>query len=147
MKKEIDIQTDTATLVIYDLKCLKHRVNDDADWWSIPEDEIQEINEGNVLFLNLGDDGYYTVHITNNINEDGNFLFLNVPSGKVFIGAGEDVTGGDLEPNDSGATSGEFIELKPGGYKIVYKKQGVNIFISFINTTFEKKSIEEGVYI
>ncbi|MBK4561781.1 hypothetical protein JJP84_24765, partial [Enterobacter hormaechei] len=57
MNKSINIQTDTATLVIYDLMSLKHRINDDADWWSLPEDEVEEINKGNVLFLNVGDDG------------------------------------------------------------------------------------------
>ena len=31
-----------------------------------PEDEIEEINKGNVLFLNLGEDGTYKIHIKNN---------------------------------------------------------------------------------
>lgn len=57
MTKILNIQTNTATLVIYDLMSLKHRINDDADWWSLSEDEVEEINKGNVLFLNLGDDG------------------------------------------------------------------------------------------
>jgi len=43
MRKIISIQTDTATLVIYDLMSLKHRINDDVDWWSLPEDELEEI--------------------------------------------------------------------------------------------------------
>jgi hypothetical protein len=57
MRKIISIQTDTTTLVIYDLMSLKHRINEDVDWWSLPEDEVEEVNKGNVLFLNLGDDG------------------------------------------------------------------------------------------
>lgn len=89
MRKIISIQTDTATLVIYDLMSLKHGINDDADWWSLPEDEVEEINKGNVLFLNLGDDVAYKVHIKNDVDEYTGSLFLNVPSGKVFIGAGE----------------------------------------------------------
>jgi hypothetical protein len=110
MRKIISIQTDTATLVIYDLMSLKHRINDDADWWSLPEDEVEEINKGNVLFLNLGDDGVYKVHIKNDVDEYTGSLFLNVPSGS-FHWAGEDVTGGELEPDDSDVISGEFITL------------------------------------
>ncbi|MBO2915952.1 hypothetical protein J5H46_23555, partial [Enterobacter sichuanensis] len=53
-EKIISIQTDTTTLAIYDLMSLKHRINEDVDWWSLPEDEVEEVNKGDVLFLNLG---------------------------------------------------------------------------------------------
>lgn len=147
MNKPIYIQTDTATLVVYDLMCLKHRIDDDADWWSIPEDELEEINKGNAIFLNLGEDGNYTVHIKDTLDDSVGTLFLNVPSGKVFIGAGEDVTGGDLEPDDSDAISGEFVSLKPDSYKVKYKKQGSDIFISFVSTTFNENTLVEGIYL
>jgi hypothetical protein len=147
MRKIINIQTDTATLVIYDLMSLNHRINDDADWWSLPEDEVEEINKGNILFFNLGNDGAYKVHIKNDVDEYTGSLFLNVPSGKVFIGAGEDVTGGDLEPDDSDAISGEFITLEPGSYEVKYKKHGSDVLISFTKTTFTENSLEEGVYL
>ncbi|EOC5257293.1 DUF6386 family protein [Enterobacter asburiae] len=147
MRKIISIQTDTAALVIYDLMSLKHRINDDADWWSLPEDEVEEINKGNLLFLNLGDDGAYKVHIKNDVDEYTGSLFLSVPSGKVFIGAGEDVTGGDLEPDDSDAISGEFIYLDPGSYEVKYKKQGSDVLVSFTKATITGNSLEEGVYL
>ncbi|MEH3776745.1 DUF6386 family protein [Enterobacter asburiae] len=147
MRKIISIQTDTATLVIYDLMSLKHRINDDADWWSLPEDELEEINKGNVLFFNLGNDGAYKVNIKNDVDEYTGTLFLNVPSGKVFIGAGEDVTGGDLEPDDTDAISGEFIILEPGTYEVKYKKQDSDILISFTKATITENSLEEGVYL
>lgn len=147
MRKIISIQTDTATLVIYDLMSLKHRINDDADWWSLPEDEVEEINKGNLLFLNLGDDGAYKVHIKNDVDEYTGSLFLSVSSGKVFIGAGEDVTGGDLEPDDSDAISGEFISLDPGSYEVKYKKQGSDVLVSFTKATITGNSLEEGVYL
>lgn len=147
MRKIISIQTDTATLVIYDLMSLKHRINDDADWWSLPEDEVEEINKGNLLFLILGDDGAYKVHIKNDVDEYTGSLFLSVPSGKVFIGAGEDVTGGDLEPDDTDAISGEFIILEPGTYEVKYKKQDSDILISFTKATITENSLEEGVYL
>ncbi|WP_434924532.1 DUF6386 family protein [Enterobacter asburiae] len=147
MNKSINIQTDTATLVIYDLMSLKHRIDDDADWWSLPEDEVEEINKGNVIFLNLGDDGAYKVHIKNEVDKCTGSLFLSVPSGKVFIGAGEDVTGGDLEPDDSDAISGEFISLEPGSYEVKYKKQGSDVLVSFTKATITGNSLEEGVYL
>ncbi|WWM60110.1 DUF6386 family protein [Paenibacillus tundrae] len=45
--------TDTATMCIYDLGTLKHRLQDTVDWWSIPEDELAEVNAGHCLFINL----------------------------------------------------------------------------------------------
>ncbi|WP_320731130.1 DUF6386 family protein [Enterobacter sichuanensis] len=45
---------------------LKHGINEDVDWWSLPEDEVEEVNKGNVLFLNLGDDGANKVNIKKN---------------------------------------------------------------------------------
>jgi hypothetical protein len=126
---------------------LKHRIDDDADWWSLPENEVEEINKGNVLFLNLGDDGAYKVLIKHDVDEYTGALFLKVPSGKVFIGAGEDVTGGDLEPDDSDVISGEFITLDPSSYEVKYKKHGSDVLISFTKATFTENSLEEGVYL
>ena len=136
MNKSINIQTDTATLVIYDLMSLKHRINDDADWWSLPEDEVEEINKGNLLFLNLGDDGVYKVLTKHDVDEYTGALFLKVPSGKVVIGAGEDVTDGDLQPDDSDVISGELIILESGSYEVKYKKQSSEVLISFTKATF-----------
>ena len=147
MTKILNIQTNTAALVIYDLISLKHRINDDADWWSLPEDEVEEINKGNILFLNLVDDGVYDVLIKHDVDEYTGALFLKVPSGKVFIGAGEDVTGGNLEPDDSDVISGGFITLEPGSYEVKYKKQGLDVLISFTKAAFAENSLEEGVYL
>ena len=51
MNKSINIQTDTATLVIYDLMSLKHRINDDADWWSLPENKVEENENSEITIL------------------------------------------------------------------------------------------------
>lgn len=131
MKKNFSFSTDTATLAVFDLASLKHRISDEPDWWSIPDDGIDEINKGNVLFLNLGSDGDYTVEIHDDINEEHGESFLKIPSGKVFIGAGEDTSGGDLEPDGSDYMSGVFFELSPGTYKVKFKKEQSNIFLSF----------------
>ncbi|WP_255249181.1 DUF6386 family protein [Enterobacter hormaechei] len=121
---------------MYDLVSLKHRVNDDAEWWSLPENEVEEINKGNVLFLNLGVDGVYKVLIKHDVDEYTGALFLKVPSGKVVIGAGEDVTDGDLQPDDSDVISGELIILESGSYEVKYKKQSSEVLISFTKATF-----------
>ncbi|MCM7481071.1 DUF6386 family protein [Enterobacter hormaechei] len=121
---------------MYDLVSLKHRVNDDADWWSLPENKVEEINKGNVLFLNLGDDGVYKVLTKHDVDEYTGALFLKVPSGKVVIGAGKDVTDGDLQPDDSDVISGELIILESGSYEVKYKKQSSEVLISFTKATF-----------
>ncbi|QJU40040.1 DUF6386 family protein [Serratia marcescens] len=138
MNKTFSFTTDTATLSIFDLVSLKHRVSDDADWWSIPEDELEEVNKGNVLFLNLGEDGQYTVRVVDNISENYKSLFLNVPSGKVFVGAGEDTSGGDLEPDGSDYMSGEFLILDIGNYEVRFRRDCLDIVISFIKSSENK---------
>ncbi|AGB80883.1 hypothetical protein D781_0524 [Serratia sp. FGI94] len=143
MDKSFTFTTGTATLSIFDLVSLKHRVNDDADWWSVPEDELDEINKGNVLFLNLGEDGQYTVRVVDNIRESYASLFLNVPSGKVFIGSGEDTSGGDLEPDGSDYMSGMFFMLDIGSYEVKFKRESSDIVISFIKSSKNKNEKNE----
>lgn len=131
METTFTFVTGTATLAIFDLACLQHRVSDDADWWSIPEDEIEEINRGNALFLNLGEDGEYRVIIRDDLDDTCASLSLRVPSGRVFIGAGEDTSGGDLEPDGSAVMAGIFLPLPVGCYRIRYSKSQSQISLSF----------------
>ncbi|WP_332459957.1 DUF6386 family protein [Pantoea stewartii] len=56
----------------------------------------------------MGSDGEYNVEIHDVITGIYQTFALNVPSGKVCIGAGEDTSGGDLEPNGSDYMSGFF---------------------------------------
>ncbi|MGM1019737.1 MAG: DUF6386 family protein [Bacillota bacterium] len=49
--------TDTATFCLFDTEALKHRLDDEPDWWSVEEDELGELNQGNVAFFNLRADG------------------------------------------------------------------------------------------
>ena len=130
MNKKFSFTTDTATLSIFDLASLKHRISDDPDWWSIPDDELDEINKGNVLFLNLGDDGCYNVDVHDDIDENYGCLSLKVPSGKIYVGAGEDTSGGDLEPDGSDYMSGVFLEIAPGNYEVKFKKTVNDITLS-----------------
>ena len=95
------IATDTATIVVFDPLCLKHRRSDDCDWWSIEREEMVEVNEGNALFVGVGSDGAYEIEITDACPPSERHVVvahLKVESGKVFVGAGEWTTGGELEP-------------------------------------------------
>jgi hypothetical protein len=96
------VRTDTATLAVFDPERLRHRLADSCDWWSVPEDEVQEINAGNLFTVALGSDGVYqvTVHLYDE-RPDLPALsgLIRCDSGEVFIGAGEQIPGDGLEPD------------------------------------------------
>ncbi len=127
--------TDTATMCLYDLAALKHRAQDTSDWWSIPADELAEVNAGHCLFLNLGADGVYEVEWSledvevdpERVAERGTVYHLQVPSGNVYLGAADDVSGGDLEPDES--CEGVLFQLKPGNYACIISREASRIAI------------------
>ena len=121
--------TDTSTLCVFDLECLKHRINDDADWWSIPEDELLEVNNGNVIFIGVGEDGEYNISFRDQILNPKVVASLNVVSGRVFIGAGEEVTADGLEPEC--LDGGIFLDLPKGVYQFSFSLDGNNININY----------------
>lgn len=131
MDNKFLISTDTATLSVFDLDAIKHRISDTADWWSLPEDEVEEVNRGNIIFIGLGDDGVYEVNVTDHIISPDVTLFLRAPSGAIFIGAGEDTSGGDLEPDSSVSISGRMLSLPIKNYAVSFKKDDNRIHISF----------------
>lgn len=131
MNTSFSFFTDTATLAIFDLSAIKHRISDTPDWWSIPEDEVFEMNQGNIIFLNLGGDGEYHIDIIDEVSDCDGSLYIKAPSGRVFLGAGEDTTGGDLEPDDSECTAGVFLDLEIGNYLVKFKRLDNKILLSF----------------
>lgn len=145
MKKEFLVNTDTATISVFDLAAIKHRITDTPDWWSIVEDEMLEMNAGNIAFFGMGQDGCYKVSVVSDITDDFGSLYLSVPSGNVFIGAGEDATGGDLEPDLSGAIQGSFIGLASGDYLVKYKKQGDMLELAFCPSEKMSNSFEDSI--
>lgn len=147
MSNSFSFSTDTATLSIFDFQAIKHRINDTADWWSLPEDEINEVNKGNIIFLGLLDDGVYKVDVVDKINDPDGTLFLKVPSGEVFIGAGEDTTGGDLEPDSSDCILGKVFKLPVSNYSVSFKRNGEVILISFVPSSKNTNKIESSVRI
>ncbi len=92
--------TDTATLCIFDIEQLKHHLDSDADWWCWPPDaQLTELSKGNVAFVDLGADGRYFGSVQAEPLQVFQFQFrLNTQGGRLFIGAGEEVTSEGLEP-------------------------------------------------
>jgi Family of unknown function (DUF6386) len=122
------IATDTATLCVFDVESLKARLRDDADWWTTTDAELHEVNAGNVVFLGLGFDGNYLIHLVGDLpNAQANVQF-KVLSGRVFIGAGEEVSADGLEPEC--LRGGKFIDLPKGSYIVHASKEGSDIFVS-----------------
>ncbi|MBC3949867.1 DUF6386 family protein [Pseudomonas folii] len=147
MLKEFSIFTDTATISIFDIDAMKHRVSDSPDWWSIVEDEIIEINEGNIVFLGLGEDGNYTIKVLDTIENEAGSLNIHFPSGNVFIGAGEDTSGGDLEPDGSDVIQGETLNFTPGNYSMKFTREGSVIELCFTPGLEKQNAIKEPVRI
>jgi hypothetical protein len=145
MTKKLSVITDTATIVVFDLMAIKHRISDTPDWWSIQQDEVDEVNKGNIAFLNVGEDGVYNISIVDDLSDEDGGVYIGFPSGHVFIGAGEDTTGGDLEPDGSDAIQGKLLQFTPGNYKLKYKKVGNDIALSFSPSEIKYNSIVESI--
>lgn len=134
MRGTFQFVTGTATMCLFDLASLKHRVEEPPDWWSIPEDELAEVNAGNCLFFNLGADGLYEVSWSVDIpdstsavqeTEGAQVFYLKVPTGNVFLGAADDVSGGELEPDES--CDGILLSLQPGNVACIVSRDGNQI--------------------
>ncbi|PHM70754.1 DUF6386 family protein [Xenorhabdus sp. KJ12.1] len=145
MRDSFSFTTDTATLAIFDLQAIKHRKTDTPDWWSIPDDELHEMNEGNIAFVGLVDDGVYSIELVDNIENPDVEVCIKSPSGEIFIGAGEDTTGGDLEPDDSEYISGKKIFITPGSYTIFVKKEEDNLLVSLVKGECDSNSFQESI--
>ena len=138
---ESGIYTSTSTLVVYDLGALKHRLSDDVDWWADPAEELAEINRRSVLIIGLGSDGFYDLDIV----EDGGFAqsySLSFPSGRVFIGPGEMMTGGGDEPAPQ--YGGMFLDFEPGDYAVGIERTDDRLQISITQSVaFENMATEQ----
>jgi len=120
--------TDTAELAIFDPERLLHRKDEAGDWWTLQRENLLELNAGNLLSMDLGADGLYSVDVEKiaggQISSTSIKANLNVSSGSIFIGAGEDITGGELEPDES--FGGRFVSLEPGWYSICVARDGTS---------------------
>ncbi|MEW4372658.1 DUF6386 family protein [Paenibacillus kandeliae] len=132
MRSTFSFTTDTAALSIFDLQAIRHRMENTPDWWTIEEDELEESNYGRILFLHFENDGTYDVQIMTHIQQPQLSGFLHMPSGQLFIDAAEDTTGGDLEPDDSEAVSGNVWSVRPGVYEVQATRQQQSIQIALL---------------
>jgi hypothetical protein len=115
-------------MCIFDIASLKHRLEDDVDWWSISDDELEEVNRGNVAFLNLGSDGKYSFTFVEEVQYPQLEMNLHVPSGRLFVGAAEEVTADGLEPES--VRGGMFVDAQPGEYTLRVSRDGTEISLS-----------------
>lgn len=116
--------TDTSSICVFDLGSLKHRLNDDADWWCWPpEEQVSELNAGNVAFIDIGGDGGYVASLQFSplVNPQIE-AHLSCPTGRVFIGAAEEVTADGLEPD---CTRGGIFLSIPVGNVILQVERGL----------------------
>jgi hypothetical protein len=116
------LRTDTATLAVFDPVRLRHRLAAPADWWTITEWLLTDMNAGNVLAFDLGSDGVYdiTIHLDADRPEAHS---TKAPGGLIacdsqclYIGPGEQITGAGLEPDDS--LDGLRLPISAGVYRV-----------------------------
>ena len=128
--KLVTIVTGTASVCVFDPALVRHKLDDDCDWWSLPGAELAAVNAGQVAFFNVGGDGAYDIALYAKLAEPHASVHLAVASGRVFIGAGEDVTGGGLEPDT--ACGGLFVGVPAGSYRVQARRDGARISLAFV---------------
>lgn len=124
--------TDTATLAIFDPAALAHRIDDTADWWSISEDELAEINAGHVLFVGLGRDGNHELEVHRGLGQEpGDALVarLQIRSGCLYVGAGEQVPAGGLGPET--VYGGVLLFAEHGTCEVRLRRQGERLIPAY----------------
>lgn len=125
----VAITTDTATICIFDTAAMIHRKDDVGDWWSIPANELAEVRSANALFFNLGEDGDYVVGISHLIDPIAPGYCLKAPSGRVFVGPGEEMSGGGFEP--TGEWGGVFVTVQQSHQRVSVAREGRTLTINF----------------
>ncbi len=121
------IATSTAAFCVFDLEALTHRLADSCDWWSIERDELAEINAGNCLIFGTGYDGGFEFEVTTGsaLSSPDVEVVIRAPSGKIYLGAGEDISGEEDQPEENSEHyAGLFLHLEVGNYVVSVKKAG-----------------------
>lgn len=136
-----EIATDTACVAVFDLAALAHRVDDDCDWWAEPADELNELRARNLLIIGLGSDGIYAVEVTDAPVANAPVFSLHAPSGTIFVGAGEELSGGGYQPDGSGG--GYLISVDPGDYSVSVGRRGDGLHLGLVRgEAFENDASE-----
>ncbi|MEA3009636.1 MAG: hypothetical protein QOJ91_1328 [Sphingomonadales bacterium] len=136
-----EFATATASLAVFDPAAVDHRVDDDCDWWADPGDELEELRARNLLIVGLVDDGGYKVEVTAEQVADAPVFSLRAPSGIIFVGPGEAVSGGGYQPD--GSASGYFISVDPGDYSVSVGWRGDFVHLGLVQgEAFENRAVE-----
>jgi len=117
--------TDTASIAVFDVQALQHRLDDRADWWSLPSEELLELNRGNLVIVGLGVDGTYSCHVHDGpLQGHSNAVSARVRciSDRLFVGPGENIVGGGLTP--ALEFGGAFVQVGPGNYLVQIQLNG-----------------------
>jgi len=129
--------SDTSTICVFDLESLAHYRNDDGDSWTIPEDEIRELNQGNLIIAGLPNDGVFNVKVSDKgeVNAKHKVVAnLKCPSGKVFVGDGAHITGDDIDPTDWRDLCGVILSIESGNYQInISLNKDADITVTFMS--------------
>lgn len=145
MSRDFSFVTSTASIAIFDPLVLKHRKGHQADWWTDWTQELDELNAGNLIVVGLGGDGKYEVVFDEATR--GNMhqvsALIACRSGNVFIGPGEDITGGGLEPV-SRRTSGQMVAANCGTLRVTLAKAGNRLSLSLLRVESEAMNSFDG---
>jgi hypothetical protein len=126
--------TDTATVAVFDPDALAHRLNDSDDWWSDPDEEIPEVEAGNMALIELGQDGTYGVSAQildapPKPLERALRVGIRVVSGAIHVGPGEDLPAGGFATYGRSYTVGKALRCSPGTYQVQVSRQGDSLCV------------------
>lgn len=126
--KHFQLVTSTASLCILDPSRIRHRLNDPPDWWSDFVVEFEEVNLGNAMIVGLGSDGRYMINVGNDTNASARSVSALIcnESGRVFVGPGEEITGGGFEPSTLRNRTGIFLDLEPATYRVTVTRHAAS---------------------
>ncbi|MDH3641474.1 MAG: DUF6386 family protein [Gammaproteobacteria bacterium] len=134
------ISTGTAAFCVFDLEAMTHRLADSCDWWSVERDELAEINAGNCLIFGTGYDGGFDFDITQGrgLASPDVEVVIRAPSGRIYVGAGEDISGEDDQPEENSEYyRGLFLNVERGNYVVTVKRTGATIGVGLERTNRE----------
>ncbi len=119
MLTRFSLRIDTSTLCVFDPTCLRHRLRDPADWWTVPQVAALEINSRNALLFELGSDGVYDVEVRPQVLEKAVSGLLRCPSGSLYFG---DIASADgVEPS---IEQDVILRVDPGDYTVRVARGG-----------------------
>lgn len=144
INEEVCLATDTATIAIFDPAIMNKYSDEEGYWYEYLE--LKEFRSKDVLLIGTGADGYYKVRLATGdlqrpekdfcVQVCGELGFL-VTSGKLMIGAGEDLPGfgNEVEDSDGKFYNGKFISVPNGYYRVTLYEQNFLESTEFWNST------------